>query len=163
GAGHTTDAYFLAYGGVLLVGGTVGQPLEAVVVPFAAHALSLGRSTAIAFMYQLSRSGLLVGLGAAVLGALLILGGMWISPPNGATAGEVFEFYALLAPAAVAWCVAGLYSGSLVSGWHLEVGAIGYGFRGVGALGGAIAGAMVHHLWPVALGVSVGEWGRIGW
>ena len=53
GAGHLTDAYFLAYGGVLLVGGTVGQPLEAAIVPFAAHALALGRGAANNFIQMI--------------------------------------------------------------------------------------------------------------
>ena len=163
GAGHVTDAYFLAYGGVLLVGGTVGQPLEAVVVPFAAHALVLGRRSAARFMRQLSTQGLVIGLVAGLVGALLIGVGMRFSKPSGVDPGTVFRFYALLAPAAVAWCIAGLYSGSLVSGWHLEIGAIGYGFRGAGALVGAVAGVLVHQLWPVAVGVSLGEWGRVLW
>ena len=163
GAGHTTDAYFLAYGGVLLVGGTVGQPLEAVIVPFAAHALALGRSAAAVFMESLFRQGVLVGVISALVGAGLIGVAFAASPPEGVAERQVFGFYALLAPAAVAWCVAGLYSGSLVSGWHLEVGAIAYGFRGIGALAGAVAGVAVHTLWPVAVGVSAGEWARVVW
>jgi len=163
GAGHLTDAYFLAYGGVLLVGGTVGQPLEAAIVPFAAHALALGRGAANKFIEMLFRRGLLVGIVSALLGAVLIGAGLHVSPPEGISSGVVFTFYLLLAPAAVAWCVAGLYTGSLVSGWHLEVGAMGYGFRGVGALAGALTGAAVHELWPVAIGVSAGEWARVWW
>lgn len=163
GAGHLTDAYFLAYGGVLLVGGTVGQPLEAVIVPFAAHAQALGRLAADRFMRSLFWKGLFTGGGSALLGALLIAGALRISPPAGVSATQVFGYYLLLAPAAVAWCIAGLYSGSLVSGWHLEVGAVAYGFRGVGALGGAVVGIVIRQLWPVAVGVSLGEWGRVVW
>src|SRR6266576_6243790 len=138
GAGHLTDAYFLAYGGVLLVGGMVAQPLEAVIVPFAAHALALGRQAADQFMRSLFRRGMFVGFGSTALGAALIGGALWIAPPAGVSRSMVFGFFLLLAPAAVAWCIAGIYSGSLVSGWHLEVGAAAYGFRGVGALVGAI-------------------------
>ena len=163
GAGHLTDAYFLAYGGVLLVGGTVGQPLEAAIVPFAAHALTLGRGAARGFMHTMFRRGMVVGLGSALVGAVLIGVGLQISHAQGISTGSVFGFYFLLAPAAVAWCVAGLYTGSLVSAWHLEEGAVGYGFRGVGALGGALTGGLAHQLWPVAVGVSVGEWGRVWW
>ena len=163
GAGPVTDAYFLAYGGVLLVGGTIGQPLEAVVVPFAAHALALGRKASDRFMSSVFRHGIAVGLGASALGALVVWGALRLSAPQGVSAGDVLVFYLLLAPAAVAWCVAGLYSGALVAGWHLEIGAIGYGFRGIGALLGAIAGILLGHLWPVAMGVSVGEWSRVWW
>ncbi len=163
GAGHLTDAYFLAYGGVLLIGGTVGQPLEAAIVPFAAHALALGRRTADRFMRVLFGRGLAVGMVAALVGAGLLWAAFIVSRPKQVQAVEVFRFYILLAPAAVAWCVAGLYTGSLVSAWRLEAGAVGYGFRGVGALVGALFGAMVHQLWPVAVGLSVGEWGRVWW
>lgn len=163
GAGPVTDAYFLAYGGVLLVGGTVGQPLEAAVVPFAAHALALGRRSVDAFMRMLFHRGLAVGVATALLGALLLWFAFLVSEPEGVSAGRVFGFYALLAPAAAAWCVAGLYTGSLVSAWHLEVGAVGYGFRGAGALVGAVVGAALGQLWPVGVGVSAGEWARVWW
>ncbi len=163
GAGPLTDAYFLAYGGVLLIGGTVGQPLEAAVVPFAAQALVLGRRSATTFMQALFRRGVLLGLASALLGAALLAVGLVIGQPEGVRPLHVLGFYALLAPAAVAWCVSGLYTGALVSGWHLEVGAAGYGFRGIGALVGAGAGAVIHQLWPVALGASVGECARVWW
>jgi putative peptidoglycan lipid II flippase len=163
GAGHLTDAYFLAYGGVLLVGGTVGQPLEAAIVPFAAHALTLGHRAADRFTLFLFRRGLLVGLVAALVGGALLVVGVSVLQPKQVAVVQVFEIYLLLAPAAVAWCVAGLYTGSLVSAWRLEVGAVGYGFRGVGALIGALTGGFVHQLWPVALGLSIGEWGRVWW
>ena len=163
GAGHVTDAYFLAYGGVLLVGGTVGQPLEAAIVPFAAHALALGRRAAGGLMEAVFRQGLSVGLVSAVVGGGLLGIGLVLTHPEGVSGPRVFGFYALLAPAAVAWCVSGLYTGSLVSGWHLEVGAVGYGFRGLGALLGAVVGGLLRQLWPVAIGVSVGEWSRVWW
>ncbi|MGH7539260.1 MAG: hypothetical protein ACREMF_11550, partial [Gemmatimonadales bacterium] len=163
GAGHLTDAYFLAYGAVLLVGGTVGQPLEAAIVPFAANALSMGRRTADRFMRILFQRGLVAGLASALLGTVLLWAALLVLRPEDVSREQVLRFYLLLAPAAVAWCVAGLYTGSLVSGWHLEVGAIGYGFRGAGAVLGALAGAAVHELWPVAVGVSLGEWGRVWW
>lgn len=157
GAGPSTDAYFLAYGGVLLVGGTVGQPLEAAIVPFAAHALALGRSVSESFGTVMLRLGASIGIGAAVLGALLIGVGLRISHPAGVEPTRVFGFYALLAPAAAAWCIAGLYSGAAVSGWKLEASALANGFRGLGALIGAVGGAIIHQLWPVAVGISAGE------
>jgi len=163
GAGHETDAYFLAYSGVLLVGGTIGQPLEAVVVPFAAHALRLGRGASERFMFDLFRQGIMVGIVATVVGGLILAAGLALTRPVGLRISDVFAFYVLLAPTSVAWCVAGLYSGSLVSGWRLEVGAIGYVFRGIGALLGAAFGAWLHHLWPVAIGASLGECGRVWW
>lgn len=163
GAGAVTDAYFLAYGGVLLVGGTVGQPLEAAIVPFAAQALALGRRAADGFMRLVFRRGLVVGVVAAVLGGVLVWVGTLLLQPKQVAAVRVFQFYLLLAPAAVAWCVAGLYTGSLMAAWRLEVGAVGYGFRGVGALVGALTGATLHQLWPVAVGLSAGEWSRVVW
>jgi len=163
GAGHLTDAYFLAYGGLLLVGGTVGQPLEVAIVPFAAHALSLGQRAANVFMGSLFRRGLALGIAAALLGAVLLWAALLMSRPDQIAIGRVLLFYILLAPAAAAWCVAGLYTGSLVSAWQLEAGAVGYGFRGVGALLGALIGALMHELWPVAVGASAGEWSRVWW
>jgi putative peptidoglycan lipid II flippase len=163
GAGPTTDAYFLAYGGVLLVGGTVGQPLESAIVPFAAHALTLGRRAAVSFTGFLVQRGLLVGVASASLGAGVLWVAIHLFPPQGSPAARVFQFYLLLAPAAAAWCLAGLYTGALISAWRLEIGAIGYGFRGAGALAGAVVGAALHQLWPVAIGVSVGEWSRVWW
>jgi putative peptidoglycan lipid II flippase len=163
GAGPLTDAYFLAYGGVLLVGGTVGQPMEAAIVPFAAHALSLGREAANRFMRGLIRQGAALGMAATLLAGACLGAGLLLSRPQGLHASQVFLFYAILAPGAVAWCVAGVITGSLVSGWHLEAGAIGYGFRGVGALSGALVGASIRELWPVAVGVSAGECSRVWW
>jgi peptidoglycan biosynthesis protein MviN/MurJ (putative lipid II flippase) len=163
GAGHTTDAYFLAYGGVLLVGGTVGQPLEAAVAPFAAHALALGRIAARRFMKSLGARVTAIGFGSAAVGALLIASGLFLSTPHGVSSKEVFAFYLLLVPGAVAWCLAGLYSGSLVPAWRLEASALGYAFRGVGAVTAALVGVMMHRLWPLAVGVSVGEWARVLW
>jgi peptidoglycan biosynthesis protein MviN/MurJ (putative lipid II flippase) len=147
----------------LLIGGTIGQPLEASIVPFAAHAISMGRQAAGRFMRMVQRRGLTVGAGAAVLGALLLWMAMLVARPEAVSSRQVLWFYVLLSPAAVAWCIAGLYSGSLVSAWRLEASAVGYGFRGAGALVGACAGGVVRELWPVALGVSVGEWGRVWW
>ena len=163
GAGHQTDAYFLAYGGLLLVGGTVGQPLEVAIVPFAAHALSLGQRAAKVFMGSLFRRGLTLGLAAAFAGVVLLWSALLLLRPEQIAIKDVLVFYMLLAPAAAAWCVAGLYTGSLVSAWHLEAGAVGYGFRGAGALLGALFGAVVQELWPVAVGASAGEWGRVWW
>lgn len=163
GAGRATDAYFLAYGAILLIGGTVGQPLEATIVPFAAHALTRGRQAAAEFMDTLFRRGLRIGLGSALVGALVTTIVFRFARPSGVSGTTILFYYALLAPTAIAWCVAGLYTGSLVSAWHLEVGAIGYGFRGVGALCGALMGAWLRQLWPVAVGVSLGEWGRVWW
>src|SRR6185436_5676408 len=48
GAGSQTDAYFLAYGSVLLIGGTLGQGIAVSVVPYAARALA-GATPAISF------------------------------------------------------------------------------------------------------------------
>lgn len=163
GAGPQTDSYFLAYGAVLFLGGAVAQPLEATIVPFAAHALALGRRASLDFMNRLFRQGLLTGIVAAGLGGIVLWVALWIAHPRGVSPARVLTFYALLAPMAAAWCVAGLYTGSLVSAWRLELGAIGYGFRGVGALVGATCGGTLHQLWPVAIGASAGEWGRVWW
>jgi len=162
GAGSLTDAYFLAYGGVLLVGGAVAQPLEAVVVPFAAHALALGQRASATFSRELALRGVTLGLASVVGGAILIVLGITITRPD-VSRMQVVDFYAILAPGAVAWCVASLYSGALISAWRLEMVALAYGFRGLGALAGALAGAVIHEMWPVALGVSTGEWVRVWW
>lgn len=163
GAGKRTDAYFLAYAGLLLVGGTVAQPLEAAVVPFAAESLLQGRAAARRFLSRWIRWAVLIGFGAGAVGALaigVVLVGLHLTKVNGPL---LLTYYLLLVPGAVGWCAAAIVSGSLTSGWRLEEAAIANAFRGLGALGGALAGALVKDLWPIAVGVSVGEWCRVYW
>jgi putative peptidoglycan lipid II flippase len=163
GAAQSTDAYFLAYAGVLVAGGAFGQPIEAAVVPFAAKALARGRRSADLLMQSLLYRVIGVGVFAGIVGGLLLTVGMLSVGSIHVPYGRTVVFYALLMPTVVAWCVAALYSGSLASAWRLERAAIAYGFRGMGALIGAVVGAAFHQLWSVAIGMSVGEIARAWW
>jgi len=163
GAGRETDAYFIAYGGLLLIVGAVAQPVEGAVVSFAAKAIAAGRTSAEGLVAASLRRGLLFGTIAVSLGAIVLLGGVVLSARAGLRAADVLLLYALLAPAGVCWCVAGYLSGFLVAGWELEIAAFANAFRGLGALAGAVMGAAIHALWPVALGLSAGEAARALW
>jgi peptidoglycan biosynthesis protein MviN/MurJ (putative lipid II flippase) len=71
--------------------------------------------------------------------------------------------FGLLAPVAVATCVGGVFSGALTAGWRLERVAASNVLRGLGGLAGIGLGAMVGKLWPVPLGLAVGELLRMAW
>ncbi len=163
GAVAYTDAYFLAYAGFLIAGGAVGPALEVAVVPYAAAALARGRQAAAGFVVALAHSARSWGVLAAIAGALLLAVGLFVAPPRGVSPGLALGFYLLMAPAVVAWCVAGVLSGALTAAWRLETSALGNAFRGVGALLGAVVAAVLHSLWPVAVGLSVGEIARAAW
>lgn len=163
GAGAATDQYFLAYAALLFVGGSIGQALEAAVVPFAATALREGATGAGARIGRYARGAAAAGIGGAVLG----LGALWIgmsaSGAMRASRAPAAIHYLLLVPAIVGWAVSGVYSGALVSALRLERSAAANAFRGLGALVGAGVAGLTHNLHFLPIGLSGGEAIRVYW
>jgi putative peptidoglycan lipid II flippase len=163
GASRTTDEYFLAYAALLFVGGSIGQALEAAVVPFAATAMQQGSAFARRRLETFARGAGQVGGWGAVIGAVVLWAGMSVTDMGAASRQNAVLHFALLAPACVAWAVSGVYSGALVSALRLERSAAANAFRGGGALVGAGFAGATGVLYLLPLGLSVGEVARAAW
>ena len=61
GAGPTTDAYFVAYSAALMIGGTLGQAIEAAIVPFVARETAGTSGSPRRFLATVSQRAGLVG------------------------------------------------------------------------------------------------------
>jgi len=163
GAGPTTDQYFLAYAALLFVGGSVGQALEASVVPFAATALREGAMQARERVGRFAIGAAATGAGAAVLGVVALYLGMSASPTMHDARRAASLHYALLTPAVVGWAVSGVYSGALIAALQFERSAVANAFRGLGALTGAAVAVVTRNLYFLPLGLSAGELLRVLW
>lgn len=163
GAGRATDQYFLAYAALLFVGGSVGQALEAAVVPFAATALREGAAHARERIRRFASGAAAIGLVAAVVGGVALLLGMSASPAMHDARRAAFLHYALLTPAVVGWAVSGVLSGALVAALQFERSAVANAFRGLGALAGAAVAVVTHNLFFLPVGLSAGEALRVLW
>jgi putative peptidoglycan lipid II flippase len=163
GAGRATDQYFLAYAALLFVGGSIGQALEAAVVPYAATALRDGALRARERIGYFVTRAILAGGAGAVVGFLALALGMSLSPAMRDSRVPTLLYYLLLAPAIVGWSASGVYSGALVAAMRLERSAIANGFRGLGALAGAIVAGVRGELYFLPLGLSLGEIARAIW
>lgn len=156
GAGAATDAYFIAYGAVLLVGGTLGQSVEVSIVPFAARALA-GAEPDRRF---LDRKALRTGVAAAAMWVVVVPLLALVSP---ALAPRLWGYGGCFTLLTVGWAAAAVYAGALVSQARIGSASASLLWRGGGgALGFALAPAGAG-LWSVALGLGVGEWARVWW
>jgi putative peptidoglycan lipid II flippase len=162
GASETTDAFLLGFNALWMAGIGIGLSLEATAVPHAAINLREGARAAARFAAQATRNALVLSGLSVVFGAAFLWVGLAIAGWRGPST-TVFGMYALLAPTGVAACVSGVYSGCLAAGWKLESTIISNSFRGLGALAGAIVGGSMLQIWPVALGLFVGETARAWW
>jgi peptidoglycan biosynthesis protein MviN/MurJ (putative lipid II flippase) len=163
GAGAITDTYFLAYAAVLFAGSSVGSALENTTVPDAAGSLRRGRDHAARRLEHLALRAFAWGC-MSMVGTGLVLGaGLLISRPSGVSPSEVLLMYALMSPIPIAWCVSGTYSGALLGAGRLEASVASTGLRGVGALVGAIATPIAGAIWPLAIGLALGEVSRTVW
>jgi putative peptidoglycan lipid II flippase len=162
GASQTTDAFFLAYNMLWMVGMGIGVSLEVTSVPHAALNLRSGPAAAARFVTNATRNALLISGVAIVAGVGVLAVGMAVSGVHDNTAA-VYSMYFLLAPTGVACCVAGVYAGCLAADWKLESVIISNSFRGIGALVGAVVGGEILAIWPVAVGLLVGESMRVVW
>jgi putative peptidoglycan lipid II flippase len=163
GAGVVTDSYFLAYAAVILAGNSVGSALENSTVPDAARALQAGRTAAARRLDDLARRALGWGAISMVGGGVALTVGLAVATPSGVEPVRVLIMYALLSPIPVAMCVSGTYSGGLVAAGKLELSVVSNGLRGVGALAGAVVASLAGSLWPLAVGLGLGELARTTW
>lgn len=161
GAGKATDEYFLAYAALLFVGGSIGQALEAAVVPFAAAGLRAGADRAREQIGRYARGAAVAGLCGAVLGVVALWIGMSAATAMRPSRAPASGYYLLLVPAIVGWAVSGVYSGALVAALRLERSAAANAFRGIGALIGAGVAGVTHNLYFLPIGLSVGEAVRV--
>ncbi len=163
GASGTTDAFFLAYNTLWMVGIGIGVSLEITSVPHAAISLRSGPQQAAAFARGATTNALVLAGVAILLGIAILISGLSISGLHGTSSSSVFAMYLLLAPTGIACCIAGVYSGCLGAGWKLESVIISNSFRGIGALAGALVGGAILQMWPVAVGLCAGETARAIW
>ncbi len=157
GAAPETDAYFLAYSAVLLLGGTIAQGTEQAVVPFAAREISRADAAPRRYLDLAARRAALAGGLAWVVGIPILML---------AAAGDlriaVVRYAIVFTPLAIAWCAAAVYAGALVSQWRIAIATGSMLWRGVGALLGLAAAQWGGGLLTVAAGLGMGEICR-GW
>jgi putative peptidoglycan lipid II flippase len=152
GAGSETDAYFLAYGTVILIGGTLAQGIESAIVHFSATADTHG------FEDGVARKIFAIAL---VLWILVVPVVAMVSPSHLESA--VVRFVLLLTPLAVLWPVCAAYSGGLIARWRIGLASGSMLWRGAGALAGVAAALAGAGLIAVAAGLGMGELGRLVW
>ena len=158
GAGSDTDAYFLAYGTVLLVGGTLAQGIELSIVPFAARELRQSTASAKAF---LTKTAVNLSLVAALL--WLVVAPIVIASANSAVRSHVLVYAAWLTPFVLLMSAASVHGGALVAEHDIAASTGSVAWRGAGGLLGLLAGGATHHLWIVGLGLGAGELARVVW
>lgn len=155
GAGPETDAYFLAYGAVLLIGGTLAQAVESAIVPFSAASAGTagGRFE--------DRSARLM-LFATIPLWILVLPLLIVAAP-GQLANGVTRYALILSPLALLWPVCSVYSGALIARWEIAAASFSVLWRGAGALVGVLVAVNGAGLPAVAVGLAVGEMIRAWW
>ncbi len=158
GAGPLTDAYFLAYNAVLLVGGTLAQSVEVAIVPFAARELL--RSGAAARRFLGATALRLTGASAV---AWLIVVPVLVTAAGAALRSRVAVFAACFAPLALLWSAASVHAGALVAERDIAAASGSLLWRGAGGLVGLALAPAGGGLWSVGLGLGAGELGRTLW
>lgn len=158
GAGLYTDAYFLAYGAVLLVGGTLGQSIEGAIVPFAAREFAGAGGSAFAFFGRTgSRVTLVAGLVWLGVAPLVVLAA------PAALRGDVARYVACFTPLLLLWGAASVYAGALVAHGDIAAATGSLLWRGAGGLAGLGLAPVGGGLAGVALGLGAGELCRLWW
>ncbi len=158
GAGPRTDAYFLVYSAVLLIGGTIGQGVEVAIVPFAARALRETGGGLRPYLRRAARDVALVALLAWAVVLLIVA----IGAQPGLRKGILVYAVAFI-PLAGLWCAAGVYSGALVSQWKIAEASGSMLWRGAGGLVGLAFWPAGAGLVAVAVGLGMGEVCRFLW
>ena len=157
GAARQTDAYFVVYNAVLLVGGTLGQAVDVSIVPFAARRLLAARGAAGIFLSRTSRWVLLT---AAI--AWLLLVPLLLLASRGL--GRAVGLYGLsFMPLVLCWAWASVYSGALVAQGRIGQATASLGWRGIGGLAGLALAPAGGGLWAVSVGLGAGELVRVMW
>ena len=153
GAGPETDAYFLAYGAVFLTGGTLAQGIESAIVHFSASARN-------ASGFEASAARKIWWI--ALLVWILVVPVVAIAAPAHLER-RVIHFALLLTPLAVLWPVCAAYSGGLIARWRIGQASGSMLWRGGGALAGVVGALLGGGLIAIAIGLGVGELGRLLW
>ena len=153
GAGPETDAYFLAYGAVFLTGGTLAQGIESAIVHFSASARN-----ASGFEDGAARKIWWIALLVWVLVVPIVA----IAAPSHLERPVIY-FALLLTPLAVLWPVCAAYSGGLIARWRIGQASGSMLWRGAGALAGVAGAVLGGGLFAIAIGLGVGELGRLLW
>ena len=157
GAAGQTDAYFVVYNAVLLVGGTLAQAVDVSIVPFAARRLLMAGGNPSHFLSRTSGRVLLVALAAwLVIVPTLLLASAGL--------GRAVGLYGLsFMPLVLCWSWASVYSGALVAQGRIAHATTSLGLRGLGGLLGLALAPAGGGLWAVALGLGAGELARALW
>lgn len=157
GAAGQTDAYFIVYNAVLLVGGTLGQAVDVSIVPFAARRLLMVGGEPGSFLARTSWRVVLVAAAAwLVIVPLLLLASTGF--------GRAVTVYGLAFMLLVlCWSWASVYSGALVAEGRIAHATASLGWRGLGGLLGLALAPSGGGLWAVAIGLGVGELARVVW
>jgi putative peptidoglycan lipid II flippase len=158
GAGSETDAYFLAYNAVLLVGGTLAQSIELSIVPFAARELLHSEAAARRFL-----TGTAVRASAVAGGLWLVVVPVLIGGANAAVRWHVAGYAACFTPLVLLWCVASVHSGALVAERDIAAATGSMMWRGLGGLLGFALAPVGGGLWSVGVGLGAGELARTAW
>jgi putative peptidoglycan lipid II flippase len=158
GSGQRTDAYFIAYSAVLLLGGTLGQGVEQAVVPFAAREMHRAGGNARRYLDAAARTSAGAGL-AAWLVCLPILARLAVPELR----YSILVYALCFTPLTLAWCAAAAFSGALVARSQIARATGSMLWRGAGALAGVALVPLGGGLWGVALGLGAGEVGRVWW
>jgi len=157
GAGPETDAYFLAYSAVLFLGGTFAQGTEQAIVPFAAREIARGDAAPRLYLDRAARRSAQFGGLVWVIGVPLVALAADVHVRS-----AVIRYAVCFTPFAVAWCVAAVFAGALVSQWRIATATGSMLWRGAGAMLGLAAAPFGGGLLAVAMGLGVGEMCR-GW
>jgi putative peptidoglycan lipid II flippase len=158
GSGPQTDAYFIAYSAVLLLGGTLGQGVEQAVVPFAAREMHRPDGSARRYLDAAARTSAGAGL-VAWLVCLPILAGLAVPELR----HSILVYALCFTPLTLAWCAAATFSGALVARWQIARATGSMLWRGAGAVVGIALVPLGGGLWGVALGLGAGEVSRVWW
>ena len=158
GAGSQTDAYFLAYSAVLLVGGTLAQGVEVSIVPYAARELLQSGEAARRFLTStaLRLSVVAAGLWVVVVPVVAIVAGA-------ALRWRVAVFAASFTPLVLLWSAASVHAGALVAERDIAAATGSMLCRGLGGLLGLALAPAGGGLWSVGLGLGFGELCRTVW
>jgi putative peptidoglycan lipid II flippase len=158
GAGYQTDAYFVAYGAALLVGGTLAQSVEVAIVPFAAREILAHGLGSQRFF---DRTGLRVTLVAALLWLVVLPIVEFGTRPH--LRGSVLLYAACFTPLVLFWSRSAVYAGGHVSQSRIATATGSAIWRGLGGLVALALMPMGAGLWAVGLGIGLGEFWRARW
>jgi putative peptidoglycan lipid II flippase len=158
GAGPDTDAYFIAYGAMLLVAGSLAQSVEVAIVPFAAREYARGQPAAAQFLGTTAWRVTGITTLAWVAVALAVVWG------SAAALRPQVAMYAACFAGLLVWGAASTYAGALVAEDRIAAATGSLMWRGAGGLVGLLVSYEIGRgLALVAVGLGAGEICRLWW